>query len=378
MLVLCILFAFCMFNFAFFNNMVKIKNNVACGFFTSAKAMAVIEKNSGRLLYNKNENERLPMASLTKIITAIYVISQNQDLDEKHKIPENAVGIEGTSIGLKAGEHLSIRELLYGLMLRSGNDSAVALAMITSGSEENFVNNVNDWLIDLGFKDTQIKNPHGLNSDGHYTTALELAKITALALNNSIFQEIVSTKEKEISNELNTKTSRNLKNKNRFLKDCEYADGVKTGFTKKAGRCFVGSATKNNMQVICVLLNCVPMFEECESLINLAFEEYHLETLVKENDLIGSVKIRQTDENKIVVKMNKEFLYPLKNGEKDEVVVYFKPKTNLIAPINIGDELAEVEISFKNQLIFSDKIYSIKYIESNNMNSKIEKIIQKM
>lgn len=376
-----IVFAFILINFAFFNlfgdflcDFAKCENDV----FSTAKSMVVIEKNSGRILYSKNENERLPMASLTKIITAFFVLEHCKNIDEIVEIQKNSVGIEGTSIGLKEGEHLSVRELLYGLMLRSGNDSAVALATKISGSVEAFIEEVNLWLIDLGFKNTQIKNPHGLHHDEHYTTAYELAKITALALDNSLFQEIVSTKEKEISNELQTKTSRKLKNKNRFLKEYEFANGVKTGFTRKAGRCFVGSATKNDMQVICVLLNCVPMFEECEAFIDKAFSEYKQTEILSKEECLGVVNVLNAKEESVNVRLNKDFYYPLKEGEFNFIKAQFKQKDDLIAPLKEGEELGAIEISFQNQLIFSDKIYTINYIKEKTIISEFKKIVNNM
>ena len=345
---------------------------------TEAKSMIVIEQSSGRVLYSFNEQEKLPMASTTKIITAIYAIEKNKNLDRLIEIPKNATKIEGTSIGLKEGEHLTIRELLYGLMLRSGNDSAVALAIATSGSEEKFVQEVNEFLKEKGINNTQIKNPHGLPDDEHYTTASDLAKITAYALSNPEFAEIVSTKKKSISNELKSKFSRDLINKNKLLKNFEYADGVKTGYTRKAGRCFVGSATKDGMQLVCVLLNCGPMFEECEKLLKKGFEEYKMYKVVSKDDKIGEVKVSKSKVNKIELYSGQDFYYPLKREELKDVNFSVKYEKEKSAPIKKGEELAEVQVKIKNQLIFSKKIYNINYIEPNTFNSKFERIIQKM
>lgn len=343
-----------------------------------AKSMVVIEKTSNRILYSHNETEKLPMASLTKIITAIYVIEHTEDLDKVFEIPKEAVGIEGTSIGLKQGEHLTVRELLYGLMLRSGNDAATALAIITSGNVENFVKDVNLYLSELGFKNTQIRNPHGLHHDEHYTTAYDLARITARALENNVFGEIVSTQKKEISNELKTKTSRNLVNKNKLLKNYEYADGVKTGYTRKAGRCFVGSATKDDMQVICVLLNCGPMFEDCQLLLEKAFIEYEMFKLVSEEDNLGKIIVKDSKEKSMDLYASSDFYYPLKREELKEIKLKVNHSKTLSAPIKEGEPVGDIEISFKNQLIFSDKIYSIKYIKPNTFSSEFQRVIQKM
>ena len=278
-IVFILFFMVIVMNFAFFNLMTYKSKPVWAEekTLTSAKAMAVIEKESGRILYSKNKDEKLPMASTTKIITAIYVIEHCDDLDRKFEIPKEAVGISGTSIGLQTGEHLSIRELLYGLMLRSGNDSAVALAIATGGSEEKFIEDVNSWLSEVvGVFDTHLSNPHGLPADEHYTTASDLAKISAYAMKNQTFCEIVKTQKISISDEKQSKYPRDLVNKNKLLKNYEFADGIKTGYTKSAGRCFVGSATKNEMTLICVLLNCGPMFEECQELLEKGFDEYKL------------------------------------------------------------------------------------------------------
>lgn len=345
---------------------------------TSAKSMIVIERDSQRVLYEYNSQEKLPMASTTKIITAIFAIERNEDLDKKIVIPKEATKIEGTSIGLIEGEELTIRELLYGLMLRSGNDSAVALALATSGSMENYIKDINEFLKEKGINNTYIKNPHGLPDDEHYTTASDLAKITAYALKNETFKEIVSTKNIKISDQKKSKISRNLVNKNRMLKELEYADGVKTGYTKKAGRCFVGSATKDNMQVICVLLNCVPMFEECEQLINRAFEEYKLTKILTAGDTLKTINIENSKTQNVQLNVGKDVYFPLKEGEVDKISINIKSGDSIKAPIAAGTPIAEVEISLENQLIFSNKIYTIKEIESNNLISNIIKITDKM
>lgn len=357
--------------FAFFNFM---NNNVCFAEkhenLTSAKSMIVIEQSSGRVLFSKNEKEKLPMASTTKIITAIYVIEHVDDIERVFEIPKEAVGISGTSIGLKEGEHLSIRELLYGLMLRSGNDSAVALAIAVSGSEEKFVNDVNVFLKNIGLNDTHISNPHGLPAEDHFTTASDLALVTSYAMKNQIFREIVSTKEKKISNELGSKYNRNLKNKNKILSSFVGADGVKTGFTIKAGRCFVGSAKRNGMQLICVLLNCVPMFEDCEKLLEMGFENYSMLRVLEKDKTYDFVM----NGKKQTWKSDVDFAYPVSKNELSSVILKFVKKVD-----EKGEECAFAEICFENQLIFSHKIYTINS-KSNNAKGKsnFQKIIQNM
>ena len=377
--IIAVFFTCLMLNFAFFipnkaRESIAEKQNE----LTSAKAMVVMEQSSKRVLYSHCEEEKLSMASTTKIITCIYVLEHTQDLDQVYEIPKEATKISGTSIGLVEGEHLSIRELLYGLMLRSGNDSAVALAILTSGSEEKFIQDVNQYLQELGAVNTKIKNPHGLTADGHETTALDLARITAYAMNNETFREIVSTKEKTISNEKKSKFSRNLKNKNKLLKDYDGANGVKTGYTVKAGRCFVGSATRNGMNLICVLLNCVPMFEECSMLFDKAFKEYEMVKLIDKDQVYAKIKTLHSDTKEINLKSEEDFFFPLSKSEKQKIKLSVISDKTLEAPIQIGQGLGELQITLENQLIFSHKIYNINNIENNMFITRFKKIVQNM
>lgn len=327
--------------------------------YSAARAMAVIESSTGRVLYSHNKDQRLPMASTTKILTAIVAIESTEDLDKKHEIDSRAVGIEGSSIYLRAGEHLSIRELLYGLMLRSGNDSAVAIAIIVAGSVENFVDKMNELCNKLSLKNTNIVTVNGLHNDRHYTSAHDLAVITAYALKNPVFAEIVSTKFKTIDNELAKGAKlRYLKNKNKLLSMVDGADGVKTGYTKKAGRCFVGSATRNNMQVICVLLDCPPMFEECSDLIERAFKEYRLTKLMSAGEItMADVKNGKTQKVPILIK--KDILYPLKTEEIDKISAKIILNSELSAPLSEGEVIGQLQLKLQNDLIFSEKLYTI-------------------
>ena len=256
-------------------------------FSTTASACVVMESNSGRILFAKNENAHLPMASTTKIVTALTVLN-NSNLDDIVVIPSQACGIEGSSIYLRPGEKLTIKELLYGLMLRSGNDCATALALYVGGSVEHFAEMMNKTAKDLGCIDSNFVNPHGLHDENHYTSAHDLGVITCQALQNETFSQIVSTTTVKISND-GYGYPRVLNNKNKLLGSFENADGVKTGYTKKAGRCFVGSATRNGMQVVIVVLNCGPMFEETAKMLDVAFENYQKVCVVPQNKLCGVV-----------------------------------------------------------------------------------------
>ena len=342
------------------------------------KAMATMEVDSKRILFSYNENQKLPMASTTKIITAICVIENTKDLNKIIKIPKQAQGIEGSSIYLRTGEHLSIKELLLGLMLSSGNDAAVALAIETSGSVEDFATLANEFCKRVGAENTNIVTPNGLHDENHYTTAKDLAIISCYAMKNEIFREIVATKKATLSNEF-FKEPRYIKNKNRLLKELDGCTGIKTGFTKEAGRCLVASRKVNQMEVVCVVLNCGPMFEECSELLKKAGQDFSLCELLPEYNHVGSCEVVNGKQILKINVMNKEgFVYPLTKDEQSLVrVVASFPKT-LIAPIEKGQSVGEINIYLSNQLIFSTKIYSIEDVRTINFKDIINKVIEKM
>ena len=187
---------------------------------TTAKAMCVIEKDSGRVLADKNMNDKLAMASTTKILTAITVIQNCKNLNDIIQVNDSAIGVEGSSMYLKQGEQIKVMDLLYGLMLRSGNDSAVALAYHVGGNIEGFAKLMNETAKMIGAKNSNFVTPHGLDHKDHYTTAYDLAIITAYALNNPVFKDIVSTKE-HIVQSTNKSEKRYMSNKNRLLRNLE-------------------------------------------------------------------------------------------------------------------------------------------------------------
>lgn len=281
-------------------------------FSTTAQACCVMERSSERVLFEKNAHQALPMASTTKIVTALTVLNNCANLERVVEVPRQACGVEGSSIYLREGEHLTVRELLLGLMLRSGNDCAVALALEIGGSVENFAALMNQTAASLGCTESNFVTPHGLHDENHYTTAADLAKITCAALNNEDFRQIVGTQRAKISNE-GMDYQRVLINKNKLLASFDGADGVKTGYTKKAGRCFVGSATRNGMGVVVVVLNCGPMFEETAQMLNTAFATYTLQNVIPKHKLCGAEYIKGKPTYYFC---EEAYYYPLKSSEK--------------------------------------------------------------
>lgn len=330
----------------------------------SAESMITIESTTGRVLYKKDENKRLPMASTTKIITAIVAIENCINLDTKHTITKEMTGIEGSSIYLRSGEKLSVRDLLYGLMLRSGNDSAVAIATIVAGSVQKFVQLMNDFCLSLGLTNTHIVTVNGLHDDNHFSSASDLAKVTAYALKNKTFAEIVKTKEKTILCDGNKDSKyRFLKNKNKLLKMVDGADGVKTGYTKKAGKCFVGSATRNGMQVISVVLNAKSMFDESAHFIEKAFLEYRLVKLFKAGEIAKIDESVKTQNCSIYLK--NDIIYPLSKEEVSKI----NAKVNIFDKINKNAQIGTLDFRIENDLLFSTELYTIIIDNNGSKNS---------
>ena len=340
-----------------------------------AKGMVVIEGNSGDVLYSKNENLELPMASTTKIVTAIVAIENSSDLDEKFVVSEKAIGIEGTSIYLKSGEKLSLRELLYGLILASGNDCAIAIAEHIAGLD-NFVVLMNEFASNLGLKHTNFKNPHGLDEDGHYTSAYDLSIMTAYALKNPIFREIVST-ERMVIEKNDLYQARYLKHKNRLLFTDENCIGVKTGFTDNAGRCLVNAHEENGLQIISVVLNCQPMFEECDRLTKLAMSEYMMKEFILPYNFVSNVEIDKSPKTEIGIITIAGFKKPILKSEENEYEVKYILPDRLVAPIELNQGVGSVQVLYKGDVIYQGELITIEDAQNNDMKYLFDNIIDK-
>ena len=246
----------------------------------SAKCAIVVDGQTGRVLYEKNADQQSLIASTTKIMTALIICEQCNVLD-RMAIPKEAVGIEGSSMYLREGEVLTIQELLYGMMLHSGNDAAVALAIYCGGTVEGFAELMNDKAHRLGMRDTHFVNPNGLDAPGHYSTARDMAILASYAMENPIFSRTVSTKTVTVG-------ERYLRNHNKLLWQVDGADGVKTGFTKAAGRILVSSASRQGRRIIAVTMNAPDDWNDHKTLLNQGFADlYHKHWLRR-----GSASVR--------------------------------------------------------------------------------------
>ena len=285
---------------------------VPCG-AVSARNAILLDGQTGRVLYEKQADQQGLIASTTKIMTALVVCEQTNVLD-RVRIPQEAVGIEGSSMYLKAGEVLTVQELLYGLMLHSGNDAAVALAIYCGGTVEGFAELMNDKAHRLGLKNTHFVNPNGLDSPGHYSCARDMAVLAAYAMENPLFAQTVSTKTV-------TAGGRSLRNHNKLLWLLEGADGVKTGYTKAAGRILVSSCTRQGRRLIAVTMNDGNDWKDHQSLMETGFEKYSLQQLVHKGDCLGTVSVISGEACDVELLATTDFSYALSLGEEPEIVL---------------------------------------------------------
>ena len=283
----------------------------------SWRAAALIEQSTGRVLFAENGEEELPMASTTKIMTALLAVESGR-LQEEVEIDARMVGVEGSSIYLEAGEKLTVEELVYGLMLRSGNDAAVALALTLGGSTEDFAAQMNARAAELGLRHTHFVNPHGLPAEGHYTSALDLARLAAAAYREPVFRQVVSTQYKVIP-WLGHDYDRAMRNKNRLLGSYEGANGVKTGYTKAAGRCLVAAAERDGMQLIAVVLDAPDMWEDACALLDYGFANYGMEEALPGLSEIARLPSRLAPGGGLPVGALLPGRVPLRAGEEAQV-----------------------------------------------------------
>ena len=343
---------------------------------SSAKSMVVIEAQSNKILYSKNEKIKLPMASTTKIVTALTVLNNCSNLEELVKIDNKAVGVPGTSIYLKYGEEMKVIELLYGMMLPSGNDAATALAIYVGGSVENFTKLMNDTAKKCGANDSNFSNPHGLDDKNHYTTAYDLAKITAKALENETFKEIVTTKNIRIKGYGDQKY-RYLRNKNKLLTTLAGCIGVKTGFTNNAGRCLVSACERDGLKSVCVVLNCGPMFEESFDLLSNVYNEFEKVELLKDNEILGEIGVCNGTENYVKFYVKHQFCDVIKKSEVNEIKVSYVMPKMIEAPIKKDQIIGEVQIYLKNNLLFSEKIYTMDNVKSIRIKDNFKEVLSR-
>lgn len=274
-----------------------------------AQSYIVIDSDSGRIIGSRNPDQKLPIASTTKILTTILAIESIDNIEQKIEVPPACTGIEGSSIYLLPKQMVSIKDLLYGTMLRSGNDAATTLAAYAGSKSENgFIAMMNEKAAELGAYNSNFVNPHGLHDNNHYSTAYDLALISRHAMKNDIFKEISSAEKYKAASMNNT-----FYNKNKVVQEYEYGNGIKIGYTKAAGRCLVASAEKDGTEIIVVVLNDNNWFQDSYKIFDWAFENYKSYNIVEKGQFAG----RTADGKPVFI--SESFSYLLTEEEKDKI-----------------------------------------------------------
>ena len=312
-----------------------------------ARAAILIESETGRVLYEKNAHEPLPMASTTKIMTALLAIERGNP-DSLVTTGENAFGVPGTSLYLSLGETLTLRQMLYGLMLVSGNDAAVAIAEHVGGSVEDFCRMMTQRARELGCENTVFLTPHGLPVNGHFTTARDLALIARQAMKQPLFREIVSTQRASLPWEGHG-YDRVLVNKNKLLSTYPGALGVKTGYTRAAGRCLVFAAERDGMTLIGAVLNCPDWFDAAAALLDQGFDTWKMARVLDRGDTVRLIPVQGGTAATVRAVAAEDVKAPVGKDSWPELVLNL-PDT-LDAGIQAGDALGTAELIDGGQIV---------------------------
>lgn len=317
---------------------------------TSATSAILMDIDSKRILYSENIHATRSVASISKIMTAIVAI-ENADIKAKVTIGEEINKAYGSGIYIKIGEELTLEDLLYGLMLRSGNDAALAIAAYVGGSVDKFVEMMNETAQEIGMKNSIFRNPHGLDEEdgGNISTAYDMAILTAYAMKNETYQKIVSTKSYQLKTNMNTYS---WTNKNKLLKSYEYTTGGKTGFTEIARRTLVTTASKDGTNLVAVTLNDGNDFQDHKNLFEYGFENYNNYQILKR----GTIQIYDDDYyDKYNLYIKNDFKYLLEKGENQSVLLSFELEKN--RNIQTGDKVGKVDVKLGDKVIHTEDIY---------------------
>lgn len=327
----------------------------------SARSAVLLDADSGAVLFSKNENERLPMASTTKIMTALVAI-ENSDISDTVSVDAEAVGVEGSSVYLCEGELLTMENLLYALLLSSANDAAATIAIEIAGSIEEFAKMMNEKAEELGLENTHFENPHGLDSETHYTSALDLAKLTAEALKNETFAKIVSTYKTTIPMNGGTRV---LINHNKLLRTYEGAIGVKTGFTKRSGRCLVSAAERDGLKLIAVTINAPNDWQDHTAMLDCGFAAYKkLVALGNKEYTVSLPVINGKDQTVLCSNVSQISATVPSNIGIENCTFTIKMPHFLYAPVEKGDKIGTIVCSFDGKVIGESDILSQYSVET--------------
>ncbi len=337
--------------------------------YIDAVSAIALDCDSKVVLYEKNAYTTIEIASTTKIITALVAIKCG-DLNKKVVVSEKAASIRGSTIGLRKGEEITIKELLYGLMLRSGNDAAIAIAEGVSGSIDEFLKLMNEYALEIGLLNSNFESPHGLDSSNHYSTAYDLALVTTKAKEIKLFNDIVSSKDIDAKDYNFTRSYHNI---NKILWLLPNATGVKTGYTGKAGKCLVTSVKIQNRDVVIVTLNCTPRWKETEKISEYVKKNYEYKKFINKGEVLEQVNIKNAVD-KVEIVSKRDIIIPVKKDQSIEVKIR-KPLYEIYAPVHGGEKIGRIDVYANDKLLFTEALVAKNSVEhKNNFRRKFEKI----
>lgn len=336
-----------------------------------ARSAILMEAETGRVLYAYNAHEALPMASTTKVMTALLALERGA-LDDVVTAGRNAFGVPGTSIYLAQGEQLTLEQMLYGLMLASGNDAAVAIAEHIGGSVEEFCRLMTARAEELGCENTVFSTPHGLPAQAHHTTAWDLALITREALKNPTFREIVSTQRATLP-WAGHDYDRVLNNKNRLLSSYPGALGVKTGYTKAAGRCLVFAARREEMTLIGVVLNCPDWFNEAAGLLDRGFANWQMVTLLGAGEPVRRVPVENGVQESVAVGPVGDVAAPVEMDAWPDLVIDLPGL--LTAGVEKGQQVGSVSLMDQGEVLVTVPLAAMESVPRQTFRGHLSRLL---
>lgn len=353
----------------------------------NSRAYVIIDRNTNLAILGKNENTKRKMASTTKVMTATVII-ENCDLNETIEVSKKAAGTGGSRLGLKTGDKITIRDLLYGLMLKSGNDAAVALAEHCGGSVQGFSELMNKKAAELNLDNTNFETPHGLDSDNHYTTAYELAILSNYALNNKTFKQIVGTKNYTVTINGYPKS---ISNTNELLGNLEGVYGIKTGFTNGANRCLVSACKRDDMDIICVVLGADTKKHRTQDSVKLIsyffnnFTPINIEELIInkfdewKNENLNNFVINKGTSQTVQLKFEKvdKPIIPIRRDLIDSINISINCKNNFEAPVLNDTLIGNINITIAENSILTYNIYTAQTISRKSSFSYLLELLKK-
>ena len=330
----------------------------------TADAAVVLEADTGKVVYQRNMDKKMFPASTTKIMTLIVALEKG-NLDDVVTISKNAANTEGSTLWLEEGEKVKLIDLLYGMMLVSGNDATVAVAEHIAGSVPAFARMMTDKAKEIGAVHTSFVNSSGLPDDRHFTTAHDMALIAAYGYKNPMFAKIVSTQEKKMSWTKNADKAP-LRNENRMLWLYDGANGVKTGYTDAAGRCLVSAAKRDGVQLIAVVLDSTYMWNDSIALLDYGFGHVHAKKLYAKGDVVKNVHVVSGREGNVDVKAAEEVNIPVTNGEGAKFSTEIEVPDSVQAGFNKGDVLGRVVVKYEGKEVKSADLIAAKAVEKKS------------